>query len=126
MTRPVPVPDEVSAPFWDAAAAGELVLARCDRCRRFAHPPEPVCPHCLEGTPAFEPAPSTGTVRSWTVVRQSFLPGLDDVLPLVLVDVEVDADVRLIGRLVEGEPALGVEVRVVFDVGVPAFAVVDA
>lgn len=118
--RPVPVPDEASAPFWDAAARGELVLARCGACRRFAHPPEPVCPYCADGVLAFEPVEPRGVIRSWTVVRQSFLPGFDDVLPLVLVDVEVDG-VRLIGRLVDGEPALGAEVRVVFDDGVPAF-----
>ena len=119
--RPTPVPDEASAPFWEASARGELVLARCDACGRLAHPPEPVCPHCFAGTPAFEPVDGHGRIRSWTVVRQSFLPGFEDVLPLVLVDVEVEDDVRLIGRLVVGEPALGADVRVVFDDGVPAF-----
>ena len=119
--RPVPVPDEQSEPFWAAAARGELVLARCDACRRLAHPPEPVCPHCFEGTPTFERVEPRGVVRSWTVVRQSFLPGFDDVLPLVLVDVDLGDDVRLIGRLVDGEPALGADVHVVFDDGVPAF-----
>ena len=40
-------------------------------------------------------------------MRQSFLPGFDDDLPFVLVDVELDeqADLRLIGRLVDGPDA---------------------
>jgi uncharacterized OB-fold protein len=45
-----------------------------------------------------------GTVRSWTVVRQAFLPGFDDDLPFVLVDVELveQQELRLIGRLLDG------------------------
>lgn len=132
--RPVPVPDEQSAPFWAAAGRGELVLARCSRCRRFAHPPDPVCPSCRHTDPAFafEPVAGGGTVRSWTVIRQSFLPGFEADLPFVLVDVELDAqpDLRFIGRLVDGPGAplhAGDRVTVTFEqiaggVCVPAFA----
>ena len=118
----MPVPDEVSAPFWEAAADGRLVLARCSRCETFVHPPEPVCPHCHHTDPrfAFEPAPTTGVVRSWTVIRQSFLPGFN--VPFTLLDVALDGldDLRLIGRLApEGrEPPehIGEPVHVVFEV----------
>ena len=132
-SRPVPVPDETSAPFWAAAARHELVLARCARCATLVHPPDVACPHCRSTDPAwaFEPVDGTGVVRSWTVVRQSFLPGFDDDLPFTLVDVELDAapDVRLIGRLVDGPDAplrLGDAVVTVFEdlapgVAVPAF-----
>ena len=44
--RPVPVPDERSAGYWEAARRGELALARCAGCGAFAHPPSTVCPHC--------------------------------------------------------------------------------
>jgi uncharacterized protein len=65
------------------------------------------------------------------VVRQSFLPGFDDDVPFVLVDVELTADprVRLIGRLLDGAgapTAVGAAVVATFeDLGdgvlVPAF-----
>lgn len=131
-TRPLPVPDERSAPFWEAAAEHVLVLARCSRCGAFSHPPDIVCPHCGSADPAFAftPVDGAGTIRSWTVMRQSFLPGFD--VPFVLVDVELAAqeDVRLIGRLVDGPDAVlevGTAVSVVFEdvapgVSVPAFA----
>jgi hypothetical protein len=62
-------------------------------------------------------------------MRQSFLPGFD--VPFVLVDVELDVqpELRLIGRLLSGETpglTLGARVRLEFedlrtDVAVPAF-----
>ena len=138
MSRPVPVPDEWSAEFWRHATGGVLALARCGRCHRFSHPPEVVCPRCHHTDPrfAFEPVGGGGVVRSWTVVRQSFLPGFD--VPFVLVDVALDLgpddDVRLIGRLVDGPDAPlrpGDRVEVAFeavgnDLAVPAFALVGA
>lgn len=131
--RPVPVPDDGSVAYWRAAADGVLALARCGRCARFTHPPGPVCPHCGTTDPEFrfEPVAGSGTVRSWTVVRRSFLPGFDDDLPFVLVDVALDGadDVRLIGRLLDGPDAplrVGDRVAVDFEhlgaeVAVPAF-----
>ena len=132
--KPLPVPDEQSAGYWAAAAQHVLALARCGRCGRFTHPPGVVCPHCLSTDPdfTFVPVDGRGTVRSWTILHDSFLPGFAAELPLVLVDVELDAqaDLRLIGRLVDGPDAplhLGDRVVTVFDdladgVSVPAFA----
>lgn len=133
MNRPLPVPDEASAPFWSAAAEHVLTAARCARCGRLTLPPDVVCPHCQSSDPAFEftPVSGRGTVRSWAVVRQALLPGFDDDLPFVLVDVELveQEDLRLIGRLLDGPDAglrIGAAVTVGFEdlapgVAVPAF-----
>ena len=133
--RPLPVPDDRSREFWAAAATHSLVLARCTRCDTYTHPPDSVCPHCGSTDPDFEFAPvdGSGSVRSWTVIHQSFLPGFD--VPFVLVDVELSAqaDLRLIGRLVDGPGArlsLGASVRLAFEdvapgVAIPAFALAD-
>lgn len=127
------MPDERSAPFWQAAAEHTLTVARCGACGQACLPPDVVCPNCGSTTPEFRYAPVSGrgTVRSWTVMRQSFLPGFDADLPFVLVDVELaDApQVRMIGRLVDGPdeaPRLGVPVEVAWEdvtseVSVPAF-----
>jgi hypothetical protein len=42
--KPVPVPDDLSAGYWAAAARGVLALPRCRACRRYAFPPRNVCP----------------------------------------------------------------------------------
>jgi uncharacterized OB-fold protein len=92
-----------------------------------------VCPHCFSTDPGFEfvRLSGEGVVRTWTVMRQSFLPGFDDDLPFVLVDVELDEDpdLRLIGRLLHASDAdLSIGSKVVVDfedlapgVSIPAF-----
>jgi uncharacterized OB-fold protein len=126
--RPVPVPDESSAPYWAAAAQHVLSVARCERCGFLTLPPDVVCTACGTTDPgyAFVPVSGAGAVRSWTVVRQSFLPGFE--VPFVLVDVELDDrdDLRVVGRLLDGatdDLALGMRVRVAFEDVAPGIAV---
>ena len=128
--RPVPVPDERSAPFWEAAAEHVLTAARCSRCRAWVMPPDLTCPRCLSTDPAFvfEPVSGRGTVRSWTVMRQSFLPGFAGDVPFVLVDVELaeQADLRMIGRLLDGPDAplrVGDQVTAAFEDVAPGVSV---
>ncbi|MSO79033.1 MAG: hypothetical protein EXQ79_05450 [Acidimicrobiia bacterium] len=112
-------------------------MARCSQCGAFSLPIDIVCDHCHTNEPnySFEPVSGRGTVRSWTVIRQSFLPGFEDVLPFVLVDVELDeqADLRMVARLLDdtGAPSrvglrIGMRVAVAFEdlapgKSVPAF-----
>lgn len=131
MTRPVPVPDESSAPYWAAAAQHILTVARCGQCAVLTMPPDVVCTACGSTDPRYEftAVSGRGVVRSWTVVRQAFLPGFD--VPFVLVDVELaeQPGLRLVGRLLDGVDAdlyLGAHVRVAFEditdeIAVPAF-----
>ena len=132
--RPLPVPDDQSAPYWEAAARHRLSVARCSRCRTFTHPPDVVCQACGSSDPGFTftDVSGRGAIRSWTVMHQSFLPGFATDVPYVLVDVELaeQADLRLIGRLIDGPDAefgLGSAVVAAFedvtsDVSIPAFA----
>jgi uncharacterized protein len=96
-----------------------------------------VCPRCGATDPdfVFTPVDGAGTIRSWTVMRQSFLPGFDHDIPFVLVEVELSAqpDLRLIGRLVDGPDAalrVGAPVDLAFEdieagVAIPAWALAE-
>src|SRR6266700_3459848 len=44
--RPLPQPSPSSEPFWKSGADGVLRIARCEACRRYHHPPQPICPGC--------------------------------------------------------------------------------
>jgi uncharacterized OB-fold protein len=132
-TKPVPVPDDASAGFWEAAARGVLAFPYCGRCDGVVFPPVGVCPNCGSTDPELRdrPVDGGGTVRSWTVVRDAFVPGFAEETPVVLVDVELEQapSVRMIGRLIDGPDAplrLGDRVNVVFEpvgeeLSVPAF-----
>jgi uncharacterized OB-fold protein len=132
--RPVPVPDDQSAPYWEAAARHELTASRCSECGELSIPPDVVCPHCgsTGGGFTFTTLTGRGVVRSWTVMHHSFLPGFDELVPFVLVDVELEdqADLRVIARLIDGPDAplhLGDRVVTAFEdlapgVTIPAFA----
>jgi uncharacterized protein len=136
--RPLPVVDARSGEYWSAAARHVLVLPRCADCGQLALPPDVVCPHCRSTNPryAFEPVSGQGSIRSWVVVHDSFLPGFDTDLPFVLVDVEIDEqrDLRMIGRLLDGPASalhIGDRVSVAFEdlddaVSIPAFALQQA
>jgi uncharacterized OB-fold protein len=136
--RPLPVPDEQSAAFWAAAAEHVLTVARCTNCGAYSIPVDIVCDRCGSTDPVytFEPVSGRGTIRSWTVIRLSFLPGFDAELPFVLVDVELDeqADLRMVARLIDGGDAglrAGARVAVAFEdlapgSSIPAFALEES
>ena len=45
-TKPLPIPDIDSQPFWDRCKAHELSAQRCGDCGKFRWPPQAFCPHC--------------------------------------------------------------------------------
>ncbi len=116
--KPVPVPDQVSEGFWAWASRHVLSVQRCDWCGRLALPPVILCPGCLSTQPRFSFTPTSGggRLRTWTVMRDAFLPGFRADIPWVIGEVELDdaAGVRLLARLDEkAETELHIDVRVV-------------
>jgi acetyl-CoA acetyltransferase/uncharacterized OB-fold protein len=75
----LPGPDDVgvvradprSAPFFDAASRGELMLKRCGRCGRWLGPTAGGCQECGEDADelAWAAASGRGTLVSWSVVH---------------------------------------------------------
>ena len=46
MPKLIPVPDEVSKPFWDAVNERRLELQYCSACSKLQYPPQPSCQVC--------------------------------------------------------------------------------
>jgi uncharacterized OB-fold protein len=110
--------DELTAPFYAAAARHELVMPRCTTCREIVWYPEAVCP-ADGGALAWEQVSGEGTLFSWAVVQRAFLPAFADMVPFVtaLVAVAEDPRVRLPTYIVDAQPETLVAdapVRVVF------------
>ncbi len=82
--KPVPVPTPETEPYWEGCLQGELRLQRCRACDHVQFPPRRYCSGCLSDDIAWEHASGHGTVRSWTVVRQSMAPGFRAEVPYVM------------------------------------------
>jgi len=68
VTRPIPVPNEWTKPFWDAARRGVLELQRCQSCSHFQHPPYATCVQCMATDLKFEAVPRCRTIYAYTIM----------------------------------------------------------
>jgi hypothetical protein len=121
----LPVIDEDSGPFWEAARRGELVMQRCASCGRLRFPPRPMCPQCQSTDVTWTPMSGRGTVWSFVVPHPPLLPAYAELAPYNVVVVALDEDptLRLVGNLVTSADGpinelldieIGAPVRVVF------------
>jgi uncharacterized OB-fold protein len=125
---PLPITDDpIDAPFWAAALEGRLVVQRCRGCGKRRFPPRPMCPACQSMELAWEPMSGRGRVWSFVVPHPPLLPSFAAIAPyaVVLVELEDDPSIRMVGNLVpsatgeinEVDPrtvTIGMPVRVVF------------
>ncbi len=117
---PPPAANAETAGWWEACAAHRLVVQRCTACGATRHPPGPVCPRCRVTTAEWAELPGTGTVYTFTVVRQAFLPSLAQTVPYVVAAVEPDGGggARMVSNVVGCDPeevSVGMEVEVVWE-----------
>ena len=117
---PYPSASAETVEWWSAAAEHHLVVQTCDQCGRTRHPPGPVCPSCSSMAAHWAELPGTGSVYTYTIVRQAFIPSLGDRLPYIVIAVDLDeaGGVRMVSNLVEAEPsqaAVGMRVEVVWE-----------
>jgi uncharacterized OB-fold protein len=131
---PIPVPDTVSAFYWEAAGRGELAALRCSSCGLLHHPPDVACPHC--GGTGLEPEALSGrgTVYASAVARQAFDTSFVDELPYVvaLIELAEQPGLRVLANVIDVAPeavAVGTPVEVAFerrgDVALPQFRLLE-
>jgi uncharacterized protein len=112
-----PAVNRDTAFFWEGTRAGELRIQRCADCGELRHPPGPMCTSCGSTTRGYTLASGRGTVFSYVVHHHPPVPGKG--LPLVIVLVELEEGVRMLGELRGDDPgsvAIGQPVRVRMDV----------
>ena len=120
VTRPIPVPNELTKPFWDAAKHDVLALQRCRTCRRFQHPPYPTCVSCVSIDLAFEPVAGRGSIYAYTIMYHGGDRRFASALPYASIIVELDEapGALLAGNLLEApytEAKVGRRVEVIFE-----------
>ena len=108
---PLPQPDALTRPFWEACRRQVLEVSRCGDCGHSFLPPGPRCPRCWSTALAPFGVSGEGRVFSFAVYRRSYHPGLP--APYVVALIELAEGPRLISNVVDCAPeAVRVDMRV--------------
>ena len=121
-------PSEWSRPFWTGGANDELLIYRCQQCRRWFHPPAPACCHCQSRQVAPEPASGYGTVQTFTVNHHPWSNTFPPPYVISIVALAEDPGTRVTTNIVNCNPDavfVGMPVHVLFrpagDIYLPLF-----
>ena len=126
--KPVPSPNDATAPFWSGCAQGVMRLRHCAACGKVSAPTRAVCA-CGNAELGWKDCSGRGTVFSYTVVHRAPDPAFRADVPYVIAVVELEEGARLMSNVIGCPPAevrIGMKVSAVYEtvaenVGVPKF-----
>ena len=113
----IPTIDSASAPYWEAARQGQLLIAECAACGRVHHYPRPFCPFCWSEDVHPVQASGTGTLYTYSTVYVNDLVPFKERLPYVAAIVELAEGPRLMTTIEGASPddlRVGMPVTAVF------------
>jgi uncharacterized OB-fold protein len=91
-------PGQVSRPFWDGCAAGELRFQRCRGCGSAQFPPAEICRACTGADLTWEQSAGLGMLYSWTVVYRPVTPAFT--VPYAPAIVDLDEGYQMMTNLI--------------------------
>ena len=133
-TKPLPIVDPGSKPFWDAAREHRLLIPRCNACGKHHFYPRELCPHCFSDDLTWVDACGQGEIYSFTIARMPAGPVFAPDVPYVIAMIALDEGPRMLTNLVVSNVdtvRIGDRVAVEFDdvtpeVTLPKFKVLAA
>ncbi|MBL7499155.1 OB-fold domain-containing protein [Frankia sp. CNm7] len=102
MPYPVPVPDELSRPFWDAVNERRLVLQYCAECERLQYPPQHSCAKCGSSDRlGWREVEGTGHIRTYIVSHDTriALKQPDQPFNVAVVTLDTDPGITFLSNL---------------------------
>ncbi|MEN9717157.1 MAG: hypothetical protein RIQ99_35 [Pseudomonadota bacterium] len=118
--RPLPELTAENTAFWTGGERGELMIAVCDACAAAIHPPQVVCPACFSRSVTPRASAGTGTIYTFTVNHQPWLPDMKVPFAIAVVDVDGARGVRVTAPMTGCDPAevrIGQRVTIAFEPG---------
>ncbi len=118
--KPLPEPDQVTLPFWEAAKRHEFRLQYCENCQRFVHPPKPVCSNCSRGERLdWRGVSGRGRVHTFGIVHHQGIQGFEDDVPYAagLIELDEQSGLLFLSNIVNCDPdsvAVDMPVRAIF------------
>ena len=120
MPYPAPVPDDLSAPFWEAVNAQRLVVQHCRHCDLLQYPPASGCSRCgTADSLGWKEVEGRGHIREYLVSYDTRvrLKQADQPFNLAVVSLDEDPELTFLSNL-PGTPVdevpVGAAVEVVF------------
>jgi uncharacterized OB-fold protein len=116
----IPVPDDLSKPFWDAVNEKRLIVQSCNNCETLQYPPMPICGDCGSDDLEWKETSGRGHIAAYMVVENGRLQRLMPDQPFNVAVVTLDEDPRinfysnLPGVPVRDVP-IGAQVEVIFE-----------
>ncbi len=112
---PVPIVNADSAPYWEGAREGKLLLQRCEVCQALRFFPRYLCTECGSEKTRWVEVSGRGTVHSFTIVHRAALPEFQAQTPYAIALIDLAEGPRMMTNVV-GEDALNVEIGDAVDV----------
>ena len=120
MPKMIPVPNELSKPFWDAVNEKRLVVQNCDECGALQYPPKPACPDCGSDKLGWKDTSGRGHIATYMVSQDSRLQRRvpDQPFNIALISLDDDPRINFYSNL-PGVPVkevpIGAAVEVIFE-----------
>lgn len=125
MPKVIPVPDELSKPFWDAVNEKRLILQNCTACDRLQYPLQQTCQACGSAAElAWKEVDGKGHISTYIVIEDGRLQRRMPDQPYNLALITLDADPRInfysnLPGIPPYEVPVGAAVEVMFEAVAP-------
>jgi uncharacterized OB-fold protein len=121
LQRPIPIPNDLSQPFWDGAKEQKLMLQKCSACGKLNYPPRANCNSCtakdtLQWTEVQNPG---AHIDVHLIIRDSRIRGFRSAQPInfAIIRLNDDPGINFLSNLpgtAPGEFKDGDQVELVF------------
>ena len=92
--------DPDTGPFWAATAEHRLTYQVCRACSGVVFYPRAHCTHCTSTDLEWRDSAGSGTIYTYSIVRDNRVPGFAELVPYVVAYVDVDEGFRMLTRIV--------------------------
>lgn len=102
--KPLPVPTQLSQPYWNALRNHEIIIQRCDDCGKWIFYPRSHCTACLSPRLTWTKAERRGKIYAFTFAHVPTLAEFADEVPQLLAVVELEEGPRINTVILGSDP----------------------
>lgn len=101
--------------FFENVKAHKLVFQKCKVCGKLRWPAAYLCPDCLSEEYEEYEAKGTGTIYSIVKFRKPFHPSMNEMVPYLVAEIDLDEGVRIIANVLDEDAKIGDKVKATYE-----------